>query len=470
MLSIKDIIKATGGSIAVEGNTKFAGVSIDSRTIKSGELFIALKGDRFDGHDFLIDALRSGGGAVVSNLQFMAHGSPIKGKTIIFVDNTLLALHNLARYIRKRFKGHVIGVVGSNGKTTTKEFLSSILETRLNVLKTVGNLNNHIGMPLSIAKMDKNARIMVLEMGTNRPGDVDELCSIALPDIGVVTNIGYEHLQGFGSLYKVRDAELEIAPYVKKLVVNADDSFLMEGVSIKFKGEIITFAIETQDADLIAKDIVFSDKGTGFLLCAGNECIDINLKIHGRFNVYNSIAGAAAAYAVGFNLHEIKKGLESFEGVNMRFEIKKNRGVTFLNDVYNANPSSMEESINELTRLVSSGKYKRSIAVFGDMLELGDYGITEHKKLGQRLSELSVDIFIGVGPLMSFAVSEFSGNGICADTSEDAGVKLNEIIDDGDIVLIKGSRGMRMERVMAVIDGSIESIGFTGDFSKQRRV
>jgi UDP-N-acetylmuramoyl-tripeptide--D-alanyl-D-alanine ligase len=256
---------------------------------------------------------------------------------------------------------------------------------------------------------------------------------------------------------------------VKKLVVNADDSFLMEGVRAKFKGEIITFAIETQDADLIAKDIVFSDEGTGFLLCAGKECIDISLKIHGRFNVYNSLAGAAAAYAIGFNLQEIKRGLESFEGVNMRFEIKKVRGVTFLNDVYNANPSSMEESINELTRLVSSDKYKRAIAVLGDMLELGDYGVTEHKKLGQRLSGIPVDAFIGVGPLMSFAVSEFRGNGICADTSEDAGVKLSEIIDDGDIVLIKGSRGMRMERVMAVVEGLKESIGYTGDFSGQHR-
>jgi UDP-N-acetylmuramoyl-tripeptide--D-alanyl-D-alanine ligase len=204
MLSIRDIIKATGGSIVIEGNAEFTGVSIDSRTIKSGELFIALKGDRFDGHDFLIDALMSGGGAVVNNLQFMAQGLSTKDKTIVLVDNTLLALHNLARYMRKKFKGHVIGVVGSNGKTTTKELASSILGARLNILKTSGNLNNHIGMPLSITKMDKSTRIMVLEMGTNRPGDVDELCSIALPDIGVITNIGYEHLQGFGSLYKVR--------------------------------------------------------------------------------------------------------------------------------------------------------------------------------------------------------------------------------------------------------------------------
>ncbi|MCL4536378.1 MAG: UDP-N-acetylmuramoyl-tripeptide--D-alanyl-D-alanine ligase [Nitrospirae bacterium] len=468
MLNIRDIIEATRGRLVSEGESEFTGVSIDSRTIKSGELFIALNGDRFDGHDFLSDALKTGKGAIVNSSRFTVHGSRFTDRTIILVDNTLLALHDLGRYIRKSFNGHVIGVVGSNGKTTTKELISSILGTRMNVLKTMGNLNNHIGMPLSITKMDKDTGVMVLEMGTNRPGDIDELCNIAMPDVGVVTNIGYEHLQGFGSLHKVRDSELEIAPYAKKLVVNADDSFLMEGVNAKFKGDVITFGIEAKDADLTVKDIDFSDDGTRFIICANSGCIDIDSKIPGRFNVYNSLAAASAAHAIGFNLYEIKKGLESFTGVNMRFEVRREKGVTFLNDVYNANPSSMEESINELARFADAGKYtgkyKRAIAVLGDMLELGDYGIAGHKKLGKKLSDMAVDVFIGVGPLMALAVSEFRGKGICADTSEDAGIELSKIIEDGDIVLIKGSRGMRMEKVMAAIeeDGSKKSVDFAG--------
>lgn len=473
MLNVKDVIKATGGVIANSEfeirNSNFTGVSIDSRTIKSGELFIALKGDRFDGHDFLHDALKAGSGAIVSS-QFAVHGSEFKNKIIIFADNTLFALHNLARYIRKKFKRHVIGIVGSNGKTTTKELTASILSTKLNVLKAMGNLNNHIGMPLSITKMDKDTEVMVLEMGTNRPGDVDELCSIAFPDVGVITNIGYEHLQGFGSLQKVRDSELEIIPYVKKLVVNADDSFLMEGVRNRIQKkkdrkqiELITFGVETEDADITVKDIVFFENGTRFLLCANNEHVDINLKIPGRFNVYNSLAAASATYAAGFNLHNIKEGLESFTGINMRFEIKRHRDVTFLNDVYNANPSSMGESVNELMRFFGSGRYKRAIVVLGDMLDLGDYGVAEHKKLGQRLSGLLVDIFIGVGPLMSLAVSEFQGKGICADTSEDAGRELGRVIANGDIILIKGSRGMRMEKVMDAIErGSEELMSLAG--------
>ncbi len=465
MLNIKDIIESTGGEVASEGSANFLGISIDSRTIKDGELFIALKGDKFDGHDFVDIALERGNGAVV-NAKFKIHDLKFKNKTIIFVDNTLLALHNLARRVRNRFTGHVVGIVGSNGKTTTKELISSILATRWSILKTAGNLNNHIGMPLSIINGDRDCplragEIMVLEMGANKPGDIDELCSIALPDLAVVTNIGYEHMDGFGSLLNVRDSELEILPYIKKVSVNADDLFLMEGVKRKIqitkrRAQIITFGITSQEADLVAKDIIFSEEGAKFILCTNNECTDINSKLPGRFNVYNSLAAASVAYAIGFSLREIKSGLESFEGIDMRFEIKKYKGITFLNDAYNANPSSMDESINEMARLLQYSKkkghkYKRTIVVLGDMLQLGSYGFIAHKKLGQKLSALPVDIFIGVGQLMSLAVDEFKGRGIYANTSENAGLEIEKILKEGDIVLIKGSREMKMEKVLTAV-------------------
>ncbi|HCL81022.1 MAG TPA: hypothetical protein DHW81_01960 [Nitrospiraceae bacterium] len=450
MLIVSDLLEATGGRIACEGTTGlsggFSGVSLDSRNIKSNEIFVPLKGDRFDGHDFVADALKTCAGAIV-NSQFPIADLRAGDKTIIIVDDTLAALQGLARYLRTKFSGHVIGIVGSNGKTTTKELVSSILGGRLKVLKTAGNLNNHIGMPLSIARMEENTDVMVLEMGTNRPGDIDELCGIALPDIGVVTNIGYEHLQGFGSLHKVRDSELEIMSYIKKVIVNADDAFLIEGVKPKFDGEVITFGIQ-HNADIIAEDIVFSDEGMKFTICAGNERIDVHSKLFGLFNIYNSLAAASAAYALGFNLREIKTGLESFGGVGMRFEVKRHMGAVFLNDVYNANPSSVRESVNELMRFLNSGKYKRAIAVLGDMLELGDYEVEEHKKIGRMLSELPVGIFIGVGQLMAHAVGEFKGKGISVDTSEEAGAELAKIIKEEDVILIKGSRGIRMERVM----------------------
>jgi UDP-N-acetylmuramoyl-tripeptide--D-alanyl-D-alanine ligase len=462
MLSITDVTVATGGKIISESGQEFSGVSIDSRTIKEGDLFIALKGDRFDGHDFVDDALKKGSGAIVQKPEFQEltefknQKLKFNNKTVIFVNDTLLALHSLAKYIRKGFKGRVIGVVGSNGKTTTKELISAILGLKFNVIKTEGNLNNHIGMPLCIINGSKkwasgnNGDIMVLEMGTNRPGDINELCSIALPDIGVVTNIGYEHLQGFGSLHKVRESELEILPYVNKVAANADDSFLMEGIFSEFDGEIVTFGIENRKAVLTAVDIVFLDNGTKFYIQTGDTKALINSRLSGRFNIYNSLAAASAACILGFGMKDIKIGLESFSGMDMRFEVREALGVTFLYDVYNANPSSMEASLKELSRFakLKNKKDKRAIAVLGEMLELGDFETEAHRNLGQQMSESQVDIFIGVGSLMPLAIEQFNGKGICFDTAEEAGIELGRILREGDVVLIKGSRGKKMERVL----------------------
>ncbi len=455
MLSAGRILEATGGYIAtadMDGprpvemlpeDIYFVGLSIDSRTIREGELFLALKGDRFDGHDFVQDALKTGAGAIISP------GKPVRtpaGKIIILVDDTLLALHRIARSIRQLFNGSVIAVVGSNGKTTTKELISSIFGAKLNVLKTSGNFNNHIGMPLSITKAQDDTEVMVLEMGTNMPGDINQLCAIGLPDKGVITNIGQEHLEGFGSLASVRDSELELLAYVKELIVNADDAFLMEGIENRFKGRIITFGIESQTAEIRAEGIELSGRSARFVLCTGRGRILIESGLAGRFNIYNSLAAAAAAYSMGFDPETIKKGLESFRGVPMRMEIFEQDGVTYINDAYNANPSSMEESVAELVRRAGESRgQRRAIAVLGDMLELGDFSTDEHRKLGRLLSGFQVDILIGVGPLMSLAVDTFRGVGIIAGNAKEAGRELEKLLGVGDVVLVKGSRGMRME-------------------------
>jgi UDP-N-acetylmuramoyl-tripeptide--D-alanyl-D-alanine ligase len=464
MISARQILEATGGSIITGDNAKprtasqfaddifFAGVSIDSRTIRAGELFLALKGDRFDGHDFLQNAIKLGGGAIISRDHARKVGVegysgiltvPGVGKSIILVDDTLAALHAIAHSIRTHFAGNVVAVAGSNGKTTTKELISSILGVRLNVLKTHGNLNNHIGMPLSIMKFQEDTDVMVLEMGTNRPGDINGLCAIASPDIGVITNIGEEHLEGFGSLASVRDSELELLSCVKKMVVNADDEFLMEGVKDRYAGPQIRFGIRESAAEITAEGIELHDRATKFTLCCGGSRVVIESGLSGLFNVYNSLAASAAAYALGFGPYDIKKGLESFNGVPMRLEIFVHDGVTYINDSYNANPSSMEESVKELVRRRYGGA--RAIVVLGDMLELGEYSTEAHKKLGRWLSELAVDIFIGAGPLMSLAVEVFPGKGIAVASAKDAGNELEKLVRHGDVVLVKGSRGMRME-------------------------
>ena len=457
MVKLKDILIATGGTLAAGGADQFKGLSIDSRTIKEGELFIPIKGERFDGHNFVDASLKTCAGALVSR-QWKGRINSDDGKTIIRVDDTLQALQDIARFIRKGFRGLVIAIVGSNGKTTTKELISSILGTRFKVVKTEGNLNNHIGMPLCMSSADAETDVMVLEMGTNRPGDVDLLCRIASPDIGVVTNIGFEHLEGFGSLDAVRDAELEILPYLGKVVLNGDDDFLVSGVSLKFKGPIIKFGIGNVENDVTASDIESTGAGSRFVLHAAGSALVVESKLSGRFNVYNSLAACAVAHTLGIGLDIIKEGLEAFVGVRMRFEIRTVRGVTYLYDVYNANPSSMKASIEELAGMsgVTAGhvatRVIRTIAVLGDMLELGEYGVSAHREVGDLLSSMNVAHLIAVGPLMKEAVSRFSGNAIARESSEEAGAELARLVREGDVVLIKGSRGMKMEKVMEVIE------------------
>lgn len=453
-LNTTDIAAATGGLILNEYPKAFSGVSIDSRTIAEGELFIALRGDVHDGHDFVREALNKGEGALITKDRQESITKGFDRKTFIIVQDTLKALQDLASYTRKRFKGRVLSVVGSNGKTTTKELLSSILSLKWNILKTTGNYNNHIGMPLCICRLTDDNQAMVLEMGTNKPGDIENLCKIALPDTAVVTNIGYEHIEGFGCLEMVRDSELEILKYVNNLVFNADDEFLKDGIRGKYNGETTTYGIKSTYSDVTARDIDCQENYTVFSLNVNSSSIYVKSNLTGYFNVYNCLAAAAAALSVGVELSQIKEGIESFKGVRFRFEVKRHGGITFLNDVYNANPSSMEASVNEMLRLMTSrgNRYKRAIVVLGDMLELGDYSVTAHKNLGKWLSGLPIALFIGVGAMMREALSVFEGDGIAFDSPEAAGEKLFSILKDGDIVLIKGSRGMKMEKVLDKVE------------------
>jgi len=450
-LTIEDIIKATGGKVIYSnGNSHaFTGVSIDSRTIKDGEMFIAIRGAKFDGHNFLYKALEIGRGALVN----FPPVEPVRGKTIIYVKNTLNALQDIAHYVRMRSNISVIGITGTNGKTTTKELIAAILGTGHRVLKNTGNLNNQIGLPLSLIRLCDDDEIVVLEMGASIPGDIKELCGIAAPDYGVVTNIGPGHLEGFGSIEVVRATKLELLDAVRGVVVNADDAFLMQGLS-KYNGKIITFGIENK-ADVFAKDINIKERGSTFLLCIGaDRCIEISLNIAGTFNIYNALAAACIGNIFNIALKDMKAGIESFKGVPMRLEIKELLGAIVISDVYNANPASMEEAVKELIRL----RKGRAIAVLGDMLELGSYAEEAHRKLGEWMSKLPIDVFIAVGPLMAITQSSFAQPGRCDSipsrqsfsvaTASEAGRILIGLCNGDDTILVKGSRGMEMEKVL----------------------
>ena len=449
-LKVSEIIEATGGRVVSGGKeeTFFSGVSIDSRTIREGELFVALKGERFDGHDFLAGAMGRAGGAIVSSLSVPDAG----GKTVVLVKDTLKALQDIARFVRMKNPVTVIGITGTNGKTTTKELIASILGAKHRIMKNAGNLNNHIGLPLSMTRMEDGDEFAILEMGASAGGDIRQLCDIAAPEYGVITNIGPGHLEGFGDLDGVRKAKLELMDSVKTVAANGDDGFLMEGIRQRRRSsgpEIITFGIGG-GSDVRAKDIALKERSSAFSICLPDGgCAEAFLRLGGEFNIYNALAAASVCYAAGAGIDEIKEGIESFRGVPMRLEVKELFGATVISDVYNANPASMEEGIKELVRL----RKRRAIAVLGDMLELGTYAEEAHRRLGRWMSGLPVDVFIAAGPLMSNAAREFSAGddgrkqAVAVSDSSEARRKLLSVCREGDTILVKGSRGMHMEIV-----------------------
>lgn len=441
LLTVGDILAATGGTVISDAERHFSGIGIDSRTIREGELFVALKGEKFDGHDFVFDALAKGSGAVVNRLP----SAPFSHKTIILVHDTLRALQDIGRFYRMRAKVRVVGVTGTNGKTTSKELIAAVLGTRYHVHKTAGNLNNQIGLPLSLTRIADNADISVLEMGASVPGDIRELCSIALPEYGVITNIGSAHLEGFGDLDTVRRTKLEILEFVQYAVVNADDRFLMEGVQQSgYRGSLLTFGIEAP-ADVRATDIVLGEQGSTFRLqIKGKPCGTITAHIAGTFNIYNILAATSIGHLLDIHPDRMREAIASFTGMPMRMEFHRFRGITVIKDAYNANPASMKAALQELGRVAKG----RKIAVLGDMLELGAFEEAAHREIGAMLSQFAVDVFIAVGKRMAIAASAFPGTVYSVDNPEEAGQILTSIWETGDTVLIKGSRGMAMEKVL----------------------
>ncbi len=465
-LTVENIIKATGGELLMEGHEAFSGVSIDTRTIQDGDLFFAIRGERFDGHDFLEEALSKGSGAVIDTKP----DDLPEGKVLIYVSDTLTSLQDTAHYLREQRDIPVVGVTGSNGKTTTKEMLCSILERKYKTLRNEGNLNNHIGLPLSLMKLEQDDEIIVLEMGMNARGEIRKLCEIARPSHGVITNIGAAHLGMLGSYEAVRAAKLEMVEGLSVVAVNADDSFLMEGVHEinDFNGKIITFGLKktlhgdvSYNADVTAGDLTATDAGTDFLLeIAEKGAVHVSLNVHGLFNIYNALAASAVSSALGMEMEDIKAGLEDYTAFPMRFEITEKNGLTIINDSYNANLSSTKESLMELGRM---GPEVRKVAVLGDMLELGTFTDDFHREIGRTIVDMGIDVFIAVGEKMCLAAGEcIHCRGVnkspavyCFNDAEHAGQEISGIVQQKDLVLIKGSRSMAMEKIIKDISNAV---------------
>jgi UDP-N-acetylmuramoyl-tripeptide--D-alanyl-D-alanine ligase len=441
---LADVAAAVGGRLQ-GADAAFAGVSTDSRTIEAGMLFVALAGERFDGNEFVAAAAaRGAAGAVVS--------APADGAlSQVVVGDTQAALTALAAAWRGESAALVVGVGGSNGKTTTKELLAAILAGIGPTLATRGNLNNHIGVPLTLLRLEPAHRYAVVEMGANHPGEIAALAAVAKPAIALVTNAGDEHLEGFGDLAGVARAEGEMFAALDSAgtaVINADDPFAESWQAMAPQGaRILRFGIEAKAdvrAEAIAGRIDSGAFATVFTLAIGDEDARVRLPLAGRHNVSNALAAAAAAHAAGAAMPAIVAGLERMRPVSGRLQLKQGlRGSWLIDDSYNANPSSVRAGIDVLSSL--PGEHW---LVLGEMAELGDETVASHSGVGDYARRAGITRLFAMGAAARYAADAFGARACWyADASELANA-LAASLETGVIALVKGSRVNRLERVV----------------------
>jgi UDP-N-acetylmuramoyl-tripeptide--D-alanyl-D-alanine ligase len=440
---LSEVAAATGGRLA-GADAAFAGVSTDSRTIERGQLFFALRGERFDGHAWVAAALaRGAAGAVVER-------AVDGGAAQVVVPDSLAALAALARHWRGRCRALVIGVGGSNGKTTTKELLASILQQAGPTLATRGNLNNHIGVPLTLLGLAPSHRYAVVEMGANHPGEIAALAAIAGPAIALVTNAGDEHLEGFGDLAGVAHAEGEMfaaLPADGTAVINADDPFHELWQTMSRGARVLRFGIESPAearASGIQGRIEAGAFVTVFTLALPGAKSRVRLHLAGRHNVLNAAGAAAAAHAAGAGMAEIVAGLERMRPVGGRLQLKAGaRGAWVIDDSYNANPSSMRAGIDVLCSL--PGEHW---LVLGEMAELGDATESSHIAVGDYARRAGITRVFAIGAAARHAVAAYGTRGNWYADADRLAQEVAAGLDAGVTVLVKGSRVNRLERVV----------------------
>lgn len=459
VFSMSDVLTATGGRL-IAGNkeTNVYGVSTDSRHISKGNLFIALTGENFDGHAFVQKAAGDGASCVIVADARKINLEKSKALAcVIEVNDTLRSLGDLAHAYRQRFSIPVIGLTGSSGKTTTKEMLSCILGEERKVLKTEGNLNNLIGLPQTIFRMTDQHEIVVLEMGTNTRGEIKRLTQIAAPDIGLITNVGPAHLAGFGSIDIVREEKGDLFFNMIPsgiVVVNLDDEAVCKA-SERWFGRRVTFSMSAA-ADVGVNDIRKNGaRGTSFNLLIGGRAHKVDMKVVGIHNIYNAIAAAATAVACGISVESIQRGLTLFHAVGGRMEIiKLQNGAYLINDAYNANPASVREALLTLKDLKNG---HNAFVFLGDMLELGEAAPEMHRRVGMLLATIGVTAVFLQGDFADVTAAGAREGGLPQEQItylndvEEKIAFLKRQLRKGDWILVKGSRRMKMDRIVARI-------------------
>ena len=432
-----------------------AGVSIDSRTTQAGDLFIAIRGEKFDAHDFITRAIGSGAAMVMVDRKWAdSNGTMLVSIAVprLVVEDTIVALGELAAFYRAKFRIPILAVAGSNGKTTTKNMITAVLATKYNVLSTEGNLNNHIGVPQTLFRLSENHEVGVVEIGTNHFGELEYLCRLLAPTHGLVTNIGREHLEFFRSLEGVAKAEGELLDYLRKnkgtFFLNKDDAYLAKRAKGTRGLKMVSFGFRTGESDVRGKFLGSDEFGSGRMTFRqrGKKESEAQLSVPGEHNARNALAAAAVGSAMRVPAKNIVKALSEFSAAGKRSEIVRLNGVTVLNDSYNANPDSVLEALKTL-RMIKSAK--RRIVVLGDMLELGKASEKEHRRIGKAMTQHRVDLLFTFGEYSRLA-NESAALKVKNhfDNKLALAEQLANLLASGDAVLVKGSRGMKMEEVV----------------------
>jgi UDP-N-acetylmuramoyl-tripeptide--D-alanyl-D-alanine ligase len=423
------------------------GYSIDSRTIQPGDLFFAVQGERLDGHDFTEAALLRGAIAAVVRRDQVAR---FPGSTrLLAVDDTLVALQQLAAAVRKLWGKPLVGITGSAGKTTTKEIVAHVLATKHRVLKSQGNLNNHFGLPLQLLKLEPEYEIAVIEMGMSHAGEITALAKLAQPDCGVVTLVAPVHLEFFESVAAIARAKYELIESLAAggiAVLNADDPYVSQ-FGRDFHGKVVMFGLQKL-ADVRAENIeALRPVGSAFDVVCDGERERATLPLLGEHSIYNALAAVAVGLQYGVALKAAADSLASLSAGDKRGQVLEYAGATIINDCYNSNPKALDSMVRSLAQMPA----QRRIVVAGEMLELGPSAETMHRDCGQLMGNCGVDFVLGVRGLARFIVEGASAANLAAefvDTPEEAGEWLQRNVKAGDLVLLKASRGVRLERAL----------------------
>ncbi|MFT3952151.1 MAG: UDP-N-acetylmuramoyl-tripeptide--D-alanyl-D-alanine ligase [Oscillospiraceae bacterium] len=446
-IKLFDIVEAVGGSFGYPGTAEITSVSTDTRTITDGSVFVALRGEHFDGHDFAAKACELGAAAAITERA-------VEGARCIIVDSTHKALLDLAAFYRDRFHIHLVGITGSVGKTTTKELINLVVSEKFSTLATQGNKNNEIGLPMTLFGLTKAHGAAVIEMGMSAAGEISRLSMCARPTMAVITNIGYSHIENLGSQENILKAKMEIldgTEYSAPLILNLDDKLLAQ-IESKRDRRIIFYSLSEKGADCHAENLCAGGGGTDFIVCYRGGSIAARLNCPGVHNVSNALAAFCVGLELGIAPEQIVRAIASYQPAGMRQNMETVNGATFLIDCYNASPDSMKAALGVLKELeLASGA--RRFAVLSDMLELGKFARPLHKTIGEVCAQ-SADVLVCCGEKAALYVEGALKKGMLPENAlhfpdlEAMTDFLAGAVKPGDAVLFKASRGMALERAV----------------------